>query len=68
MKAINVFVNHPIINGNQSKAARVLGTKQANVHFWLNHKKGTDMPLSLLPKAAEALGMKPSEFIAQVFE
>lgn len=68
MKAIEVFLNHKLIGGNQSKAARELGTSQPNVRFWLMHEGERDMPLSLVPKAAQALGMKPSEFIAQVFD
>jgi hypothetical protein len=68
MKAIKVLVNHPSINGNQSKAAEILGRKPQNVWFWINNDTGVDMPISLLPKAAEAIGMKPSELIALVFE
>jgi hypothetical protein len=68
MKAIEVFLNHHLIGGNQSKAARELGITQPNVHFWLNHEGATDMPLHLIPRAAESLGLKPLEFMALVFE
>lgn len=68
MKAIEFFLNHKLIGGSQTKAARELGTSQPNVRFWLMHEGKCDMPLAIVPKAAQALGMKPSEFIAQVFE
>jgi hypothetical protein len=68
MRAIDIFLKHPIINGNGAKAARLLGVKQQTAWRWQNRKTKTDMPLHLVPKAADILGMKPSEFIALVFE
>lgn len=68
MKAIEVLVNHPEVNGNQSKAAAILGKKPQNVWFWINNENGVDMPVGLIPKAAQALGLSPLEFCAKVFE
>ena len=67
MKAIEVLLNHDLIKGNQSTAARILGTSQANVSYWMNHKGDLDMPIYMIPKAAEAIGLRPSQFIALVF-
>jgi DNA-binding transcriptional regulator YdaS (Cro superfamily) len=67
MKAIEVLLNHENIKGNQSTAARILGTSQANVSYWSNHKGDLDMPIHMIPKAAQAIGLRPSQFIALVF-
>lgn len=67
MRAIDYFLNHLVVDGNCSKAARLLGKSQQDIWRW-SKKKHLDMPIQLLPKAAEVLNMKPSEFIAQVFE
>lgn len=68
MKAIHFFMSHPIVGKNQTKAAKMLNTKQQYVSYWNSESKKADMPIAMIPTAAEALGMKPSEFIAQVFE
>lgn len=70
MKLIEFFLKHPSIENNQRRAASMLGVRQSDVSYWLIRGKTqrSDIPSYLIPKAAKALNMKPSEFIAQVFE
>ncbi|MGZ8164102.1 MAG: hypothetical protein ACXW04_01180 [Methylobacter sp.] len=63
MKAIEIFLSH--YDGNQSKAARAIGTKQGNVWYWL---KKSDLPLELIPKAAELIGKKPKDLRPDIFK
>jgi hypothetical protein len=67
MKAIDVLLEHESIKGNQSVAAAILGTSAQAVSYWKNHKGDLDMPIHMIPKAANAIGLKPSQFIAIVF-
>lgn len=70
MKLIEFFLNHPAVENNQRRAAEMLGVRQSDVSYWLirGRTARSDIPSYLIPKAAESLGMKPSEFIALVFE
>lgn len=70
MKLIEFFLKHPSIENNQRRAASMLGVRQSDVSYWMIRGKTqrSDIPSYLIPKAAAALKMKPSEFIAQVFE
>ena len=67
MKAIELLLNHEAISGNQSIAATVLETSPQVVSYWKNHKGNLDMPIHMIPKAAQAIGLRPSQFIALVF-
>jgi len=66
MKAIQKLLDHPSINGNQSKVARLVGKKQGHVWYWVN-KEGADIPLELVPTAANGIGEKPSYLRPDIF-
>lgn len=70
MKLIEFFLKHPLIENNQRRAASMLGVRQSDVSYWLirGRTQRSDIPSYLIPTAAKALNMKPSEFIAQVFD
>ena len=67
-KATQFFMNHPAIDGDFAKASEILGYSEQVIRRWNSRRNETDMHTYLIPVAAQALGMKPSEFIAQVFE
>jgi len=57
MRAIDIYV--AFFKGNQSKAARAIDKKPGHVWHWVN--KAPDMPVSLVPRAAEIIGKKASD-------
>lgn len=69
MKLIEFFLNHPSVENNQRRAAGMLGVRQSDVSYWINRGKTerADIPSYLIPKAAEALGMKIGDFATQAF-
>lgn len=62
-RAIELFLEH--FDGNQSKAAAALEKKQQAVWSWINITK--DMPLELVPKAAEIMGKTPDFLRPDIF-
>ena len=63
MRAIDKVLNH--FDHNQTKAAAALNVKQQNIWWWKNKSK--DMPLELIPKAAEVLRVPKSDLRPDIF-
>lgn len=67
MKAIEIFLKHPKINGNGAEAARLIGKKQQDVWRWIKRNK-SDMPIEIVTKAAEIIGVHPNKLRPDVFK
>lgn len=69
MKAIQIFLNHPKIGNKQSYAARLLGVPQQYIYNWTKNKRmKKDMPIEIVPKAAEIIGVHPNKLRPDVFK
>jgi DNA-binding transcriptional regulator YdaS (Cro superfamily) len=55
----------PPFEGNQSKFAAAIGTKQQNISNWV--RKGSKLPAELVPKASEVTGIPAHEWRPDVF-
>lgn len=47
-------------NGNQSRFAEAIGTSQQNISNWI--RKGVELPVEYVFKAAEVTGIPPHEW------
>jgi len=63
-RAIDKILAH--FDGNQSAAARALGTKQQNVFYWL--KPGKEIPVEYIPNIAKKMGVKKSYLRPDIFK